>query len=1016
MKGQKIFWIALLCLSLVSAAGAQGTSKDTGLIRGVVSDSEGSPLPGVTITVTSPALMGARSGVTNELGSFRLPLLPVGTYTMTVELQGFQTIKRENIIVGLAKTVTLNFVMSPAALEEEVIVTAPSPLVDVKTSSVAKAFSFDLLQNLPISRSLGTIVTVAPGVVSSRNVKGGTASDTTYQIDGLYANDPDNAQLGVNIDFNMMEEVEVSTGGMPAEVGISSGGFVNTVTKSGGNEFSGLFQIMYDREDFSTVVLPDDQLQAMGLGKPAVNIFNYDLSGGLGGPVLRDKLWFYVNGRYGADERRSGFVRWTSPLGVTYDEYNRTSWNWGGFAKLTFQPNQNLRIALNANARENYRNTRASGLFQPFDAHYHDDPWGNYSGFAVATWIIDPNTILEARGGWLTVSAWLTLVRDELDDVEINYDNYTGYYFGTGYRINEWIGRPSTQASLHLTRFQDNFLGGDHEVKAGLELATVACNWSNWKRNPLRIEWYDGSPYYWRGVYDLDEAHPVYGDGRISLYVAGLSQETGMAKSAGLRYSLYAQDSWTVKNRLTLNIGFRYDATRGWIPDLYKDRSGGIAYSVGEATLKEQWGMNPYDEIRQEGVDPFIKWALITPRIGLTYDLFGDGKTALKLHLGRYSDWLYASFIVSYNPLRLSSYTFNWWDDNGNRYPDNAGVDRYDVVTTRSPLVMQREYWSKLVDTDVKATYDDQITIGIDHELFPNFKIGISYLYKKRNNIIDNALIDFDTGEIWYRPDSGYWVPFTTTVPAVDQFPASTFTMYFMKKEAPEMLQILTNIPEAYRKYSGMDITFDKRFSKGWQLGGSVTYSKTWGNIGGGYGDIWGYEGAGSSANWFVNQDGRTNEDRPLIIKLYGTFNLPYGILSSFYYNYYNGTPWQRSVRVYAPRAWAEANGVDLVRSSSYSMNVETPGSRRSYTRSNLDVRLEKRFGLGGLGTFGIYLDIYNLLGNHYVNIRENPSGTWRPVDNNTSVGTFRASGSYKRITSITGLSRTFLLSLRYTF
>lgn len=1016
LKGQKIFLVALLCLVLVSFLNGQ-TTREAGTIRGVVTDNEGVPLPGVTITVTGPALMGTRSNVTNESGSFRVPLLPVGTYTLSAELSGFQTIRRENIEVRLASTVSLNFEMNPATIEEEVTVMAASPLVDVKATSVAKYFTSDLLQSLPISRDLGTIVTLSPGVVSSRQIKGGTASNTTYHVDGLYANDPDNAQLGVNIDFNIMEEVEVATGGMPAEVGIASGGFVNAVTKSGGNDFSGLLQVIYDNEDFSTVVLPEDQLSAMGLGKPNVNIYNYNFSAGFGGPIIKDKVWFYMNGRYGRNETRSGFVPWTSPVGVGYEEYNQEVWNWGGFGKITFQLGKKLRFSVNGNARENYRNTRASGLYTPFDCHYHDDPWGNYSAFGVATWLIDENTFLEVRGGWLEVSAMLTIVDTETkSDTEINYDNYTGYYFGTGYRINEWIGRPSTQASLHLTRFQDNFLGGDHEFKAGLELNTVACNWANWKSNPLGIDWYNGSPYYWRGVYGLDEPHPTYGDGSIWLFVTGTTRENGMAKSAGVRYSVYAQDSWTIGNRLTLNIGLRYDRTRGWIPDIYKDRTGGIAFSVGEATIKERWGMNPFDEIRQEGVDPFVKWALITPRIGATYDLFGDGKTALKLHIGRYSDWLYASFIVSYNPMRLSSYSFNWWDDNGNGYPDNAGVDHYELAGGRSPLVMQRDYWSRLVDTDLKATYDDQISIGIDHELFPDFKVGVSYLYKKRNNIIDNALIDFDTGEIWYHPDSGYWVPFSTTVPAVDQFDPAKVDMYFMTKDAPEMLQILTNIPEAFRKYSGVDLTFDKRFSKGWQLGGSVTISKVWGNIGGGYGDIWGYEGAGSSANWFVNEEGRQSDDRPLVIKLYGTFNLPYGIISSFYYQYYSGTPWQRSARIYAPGDWADANNIDVVRAPSYSVNVETLGSRRNYARSNLDFRLEKSFGLGKYGRFGVYLDVFNLLGNHYVNVTQNPGGYWRPVDNNSAEGSYSTSGYYRRINSITGLSRTFQLSLRYTF
>ena len=154
----------------------------------------------------------------------------------------------------------------------------------------------------------------------------------------------------------------------------------------------------------------------------------------------------------------------------------------------------------------------------------------------------------------------------------------------------------------------------------------------------------------------MNAPDPVHGDGQIALYVMGQSRENSMSKSRAFRISGYVQDSWTIKNRLTVNLGIRYDNTRGSIPDIYKERTAGIAYSVGQATMLPQFGVNLYDEVRQAGVDPFIKFDVFSPRLGVTYDLFGNGKTALKFSLGRYSDWLFASFIVSYNPNRLSSY------------------------------------------------------------------------------------------------------------------------------------------------------------------------------------------------------------------------------------------------------------------------------------------------------------------------------------------------------------------------
>jgi hypothetical protein len=1022
MKFYKMLLVIFLCFALVPALLAQGTTQDTGNIRGTIKDAQGSPIPGVTVTVTSPAIMKSQSAQTSENGAFRLPLLRIGVFTLTAELQGFRTYKRENIYVGLDATVTLNIVLEQAAIAEEVTVTAASPVVDVKTSTQVKYFKSELLQNLPIARDLGTIVTLAPGVVSAASVKGGTAGNTIYHVDGLYANDPDNAQLGANVDFNMMEEVEIATGGYNAEVGSVSGGYVNAITRSGGNKFSGLFQAYYNQKDFTTVVVPQDQLTSMGLGLPTVDRFNYDLSGSFGGPIIKDKLWFFTNGRFGRSARETGFVQWKSPLGLTYNPYEGTQQNWGAMAKFTYQPTKSLRIAFNGNLRSNYRNTRSTGLFTPYDCSYTDDPWSNNNGFGSVTWLIDPDTYLEVRGGFLEVSAMLVMPSPsqsglDLNKEQINYDNYTGYYFGTGYRTNEWIGRPNVQASAHLTRFQDNLLGGDHEFKAGFEINTVACNWSDWKDNPLRQEWYNGSPYYWRGLYGLNGPDPTHGDGRISLFFMGTTRENSMAKSRGIRYSGYAQDSWTIKNRLTINVGLRYDYTRGWIPDYDKAPTGGFAQAVGATTMLPDFGINLFERVADKGIDPFVKWGILAPRLGLTYDLFGNGKTALRLHVGRFSDWLYASLIVSYNPLRLSSYTFDWWDDNLNGIPDSPPLDHYKGVWGTSPLVKLRDYWSRLVDTNLKGTYDDQIVLGIDHELFTNFKVSVSYMYKKKNNVIDDALFDFTTNKRFDYPDSGYWVPFTTTVPKTDQFPAQTVTMYFLKKSAPQLLNKLMNIPEAYRKYSGLDIIFDKRFAHGWQLGGSITISKAWGNIAGDYNNIWGYSAPGNSANWYVNNDGRLSDgDRPLVMKLYGTFNVPYGFLASFYYNYYSGSVWQRSATVYAPAAWAAANDVDTSRAPSYGINFETQGIRRTYAYQNVDARLEKDFSLGKYGTFSAYLDIYNLLGNFYPNVTLNPGGTWRPNDNNSSTGTYVASSTYKRITSLSNMTRVFRLSLRYAF
>lgn len=226
-------------------------------------------MPGVSIVVSGPSLMGKATDVTRADGTFRILLLPPGVYTMTVELPGFQTYIEEGIEVRVGLTITRNIKLGQKKMEEQVTVVGAAPVVDVKASKTQQVYKADLIQNLPISRNLNSIITLTPGTVDASNIKGATASGNTYQIDGLNANDPTNQQLSIPIDFNVLEEVEVLTGGAPAEVGWTLGGFVNAVTKSGGNNFSGMVQGYYTNDDLTKSVLPDEQLKAMGLSKPS---------------------------------------------------------------------------------------------------------------------------------------------------------------------------------------------------------------------------------------------------------------------------------------------------------------------------------------------------------------------------------------------------------------------------------------------------------------------------------------------------------------------------------------------------------------------------------------------------------------------------------------------------------------------------------------------------------------------------------------------------------------------------
>lgn len=203
--------------------------------------------------------------------------------------------------------------------------------------------------------------------------------------------------------------------------------------------------------------------------------------------------------------------------------------------------------------------------------------------------------------------------------------------------------------------------------------------------------------------------------------------------------------------------------------------------------------------------------------------------------------------------------------------------------------------------------------------------------------------------------------------------------------------------------------------SQEWMLGGSVTFLKFEGNIGGDYGSSWGWSGAFDNPNWFVNRDGRVDFDRPLVIKLCGTVSLPYKIYLSGYFNHFDGRPWGRTVTIYPPAAWVAANNINTVLMDSAGVYVEAPGTRRGQGVDTLDLSVEKEFDLGKYVRIGVYVDAFNVIGFNRVLIGQDVGVTWRPVGEKTDVGTFTPSGTYKVITGIEG-TRLFKSSIRYSF
>ncbi|MDH7514171.1 MAG: TonB-dependent receptor, partial [Clostridiales bacterium] len=737
----------------------------------------------------------------------------------------------------------------------------------------------------------------------------------------------------------------------------------------------------------------------------------------LGGPIMVDKIWFFTNGRYIKQERVTNFIGpFTDVLGYTHNPYNWTHQEQMGFFKLTSQLGSKIKLMGMLNYTGIYRPMyEEPGSRTNFISTRIWDHERGYTGNAVLNYILDQNTFVDLRFGY--VHRWFPLpLQPEAVNLPYIY-NYGDLYSGlTTARFNETYLRKRWQTGLYLTRFQDNFLGGNHEFKAGVEFEDSYGDWDWWRKDNLL--WYADTRY----------AYPYYyfgSIGYVAFYICSTEEGSSKIIDKARRIGAYIQDSATFMDRLTLNIGVRFDRSWGFKPAVTKGKSADLSYWIGENVVRPYVkarfpdrfpnGLNPFGEISAPEWNDIIVWNEFSPRLGITYDLFGNGKTALKLSFNRYTEYLMLQYFSVLGAFYPRSFAFYWTDTNGDGTP-NMG-DTFTIYGSPDYRVMDPAFSEEKLDPKCNSPLADELTVGIWHELFKNFSLGLNFIYKQKTNILEDVLYDPDTKKYWYHIDQAEaaknWIPFTTTIPGTDNYPDRTVTFYARKNDSPAVFYQFTNVPELERKYWAVELIFNKRMADGWQFGGSIVYSKAYGNIGGWYDQSWGWSGAGDNPNYFVNQYGRLNTDRPLQIKLYGTAQLPLRFFLSAFYQYQDGDPWARSGSIRPPTSWATATNTFR---TYYGVNIETPGERRGRAWNTLDVRLEKEFTFGDFGRLGAYIDVENLLGWSGVGVGLNDLYRWDPVaEGANQPGTKQLSTSYKVISSVSG-TREVKFSLRFSF
>jgi len=512
-------------------------SRGTGAITGTVTDDEKVPLPGVTVTLTSDKLMGERSFVTDTNGNFRFPALPPGLYNLSAELPAFTRYVQENIRLETTIRLTIGVELKTATVEEQVTVVAQSPTVDVKSSETASVtLSDEILRNIPFSNFAMDIVNMAPGV--DNNVAYGASASTgvSYQVDGVDVSDPEAGSAWVFVDPNIVEEAKVMGIGLPAEYGNFTGVIFNLVTKSGGNEFSGHFEAINQgkQEDWPKGFWQADNNQDYiedfpELTSPIQAL--KDFGAHLGGPIARDKVWFYLGLQY------YRVKNWATGFPNPRDYKQPRS-----FLKLTSQLGGSTNLTVWAEVDSYNGINRSSGSWVSPEATIEQKSPEVVGSFSL-THILSERTFFDIKGAFFTGYYYLDPMAG---DVAAHYDlNDNMRYDSAGWFY--YADRERYQTNANITHYAEDFIGGDHDFKFGAEFEYAKVRSRYGYTGPNNMYYYDYVGYGYTGNY-------------LAYQYEGYDSNTQYT-----RLEEFVQDSWKVSDRFNINLGLRFTHVWGTV-------------------------------------------------------------------------------------------------------------------------------------------------------------------------------------------------------------------------------------------------------------------------------------------------------------------------------------------------------------------------------------------------------------------------------------------------------------------
>ena len=938
----RFFCVLAILLTILGASPGNAraqTGGSSGVIHGTITDESGAALPGVTATLTSPAVQLPQIVVVSDgEGNYRFAQLPVGTYRITFELTGFNTFVREELRLPVGFIARVDVALKIGTLAESVTVTGDSPVIDTTSTTTSVNFTTETLNEIPRGRDLAMVYSMAPGVTlagtpdvggsnmaNRQNIASeGVGLQPKLQIEGMNIVLSDDQNSGVYFNSDTLEEIQLRTSGNDAEVSTPGVSMVGVI-KSGGNDFHGRYSYAYQTPKLQSSNL-DDHLRSQGLTatQPMKKFYDYQLD--LGGRLIRDKLWFY--GAFSNQQKYTGITGFVANPGadgryLTGDEPIQIAhtglYQWS--MKYSYQLSQNNRINYVWQRGTKFVGEDGAAQLRPLEGttDYTNPCAINRVEFqrTLNSWSLF-NVVGGYVGWWSDYSAERQQAKYGFEYSQPRFDRETQLNLGNSEQ--EYRLRPQDRYMIDAgyTMSPASFLGGKHEFKTGV---TYYYDHEAW--------YYPGNKHYGNYRLFVDRVGGVSG---VPVEIQINNNPVRPSDNSQL-YAWYLKDSWRVTDRLTANLGVRWEYQHVYLPEQER------AASPDFPTVYPA-GSYPYMSL--------VEWTRTVPRAGLAWD--GERLGVFKTTFGLYNYMFGAQRAANYNQNAGGNTTFRWTDRNGDRQyqPGEANLDLNgpDFVNRTGGI-------SNVMNPDLKQPLTVEYTAGYEHALGQDLGFRTSYVFRRITDLYDLP------GPNVLRPRSAYNIPITRRDPGADGVLGNTddggSVTFWDYDPAFRGAAFVRNIPENtpnVDKYHSMEFAVTKRPSKGWQ---------------------------GSAAVWMVKNhrwltttfDNPNNDFFPIDDTWFwaGNFNvsyrLPFDVLVAASLQAKQGAKGQRTVQF---RTVDPDGGRPISQLSTVTLRMEPYGSQLGPALNVMNLRFAKDLRVGGNRRLGLDLDVFNLLNSNAPN------------------------------------------------